>query len=63
MRFPKEIKKYIEDMNEGIKKHTLTFSGWLIGVKKMSDKDINDLFDNHKYNSKLQREYNKWVKV
>lgn len=62
-RFPKEIKKYIDDMNEGIKNHSLTFSGWLIGVKKLSDKQISDLFDNHKEHLKLEKEYEKWLRL
>jgi hypothetical protein len=63
MKDSKEFKKYFNDMNKGIEKHTLTFSGWLIGVKKLSDEEISKLFDDGIRCSKLQKEYEKWVKI
>lgn len=63
VRMPKEFRKYIEDMKIGIEKHTLTFSGWLVGVKKLSNEEINKLFDDAKLHRKLEKEYEKWLKI
>ncbi len=54
------VKDYYGGLREAIEKHSLTYSGWLQHVKKLSDEEVSSLFDDGKRNSELQEEYELW---
>ncbi len=56
------IRDYYGGVDKAIKGHNLTFSGWLQFVRKLPEEEISDLYDNHKRNDELQKEYESWIK-
>lgn len=50
-----------DPIDKVVQERRLTYSGWLLFVKKLSRKEISDLFYNTERSDELNKEYLKWT--
>ena len=56
------VREFYSGVAHAIKTHSLTYSGWLSFVKKLSGEEVSSLYDDNKRNSELLKEYELWYK-